>query len=163
MNNLLELAKNRWQQCNSREQLTLLVGGCCLLVYLLYIIVLQPLKEMREAEERAASAAQSSLATVRTLAATWQSRNQSTTADGSSASLVEIVDASLRSNDLRLSGLQPSGSDSVRLRLENANFDKLLSWLYEMEVTNGLQIRDLSVAPGNQVGAVAVNLRLQQR
>ena len=163
MNNLVELAKSRWQQCNSREQLTLLVGGGCLLVYLLYVVVLQPLKEMREAEERAARAAEASLATVRSLAATWQSRNQGNTSEGSNASLVEIVDASLRSNDLRLSGLQPSGSDSVRLRLENANFDKLLSWLYEMEVTNGLQIRDLSVAPGNQAGAVAVNLRLQTK
>ena len=154
--------KQWWIQLSSRDQMAVFALSVVVFIYILYAAILKPVHGMKAKQQRSYHAAQQNLDKVRTLAAKWTNRDQGSVGGGGSASIVEIVDRSLRENGLRLSGMQPSGSGNVRLRLEQVKFDDLLPWLHEMEVVKGMQVKDLSVAMGSDPGIVSVNVRLQR-
>ncbi len=148
-------------QASPREQLTLLLGAIALVIYLLFVAVLDPLQQKLDEQHARNQASQEALQRMRTMAALWVNREQGQGQSGGS-SIVEVADRSMRQHNIRMSGMQPSGSSDVRLRIDQVNFDNLLAWLYDMEVTEGVQIRDLSVAAGADPGIVVVNVRLHK-
>ncbi|SMF11894.1 type II secretion system protein M (GspM) [Alteromonadaceae bacterium Bs31] len=154
--------KEWWNQASTRDQVALVVCGGLVALYLLYIVLLKPVSEMRDTQLRKNVAQQEALERVRELAAAYVSQQGSSSDDAQKGSLVEMVDSSLRKNNLKLSGMQPSGANDVRLRLEQIPFDNLLAWLYEVEVNQRMQVRDISVATGSAKGLVSVNLRLHR-
>ncbi len=154
--------KEWWDQNSSRDQLALLALGICFLLFILYMGILKPIQDKRVTQLRNNQSALSSLKNVRDMAALWTNRDANQNRGATGGSIVEIVDTSLRAHNLRLSGMQPSGLNDVRLRLDQARFDNLLTWLHEMEVNQGLQIKDLSVATAGEPGMVSVNMRLHR-
>lgn len=148
-------------QASSREQLTLGLGAIALVIYLLFVGVLDPLRQDLDQQLHRNQASQEALQRMRIMAANWINRDQGEGQAGS-ASIVELVDRSMRQHNIRMSGMQPSGSSDVRLRMDQVNFDSLLAWLYDMEITEGVQVRDLSVAAGADPGTVVVNVRLHK-
>lgn len=148
-------------QASPREQLTLGLGAIALTIYILFVGVLDPLHSKLERQIVRNQASQEALQRMRVMAARWVNRDQSQE-KGRSTSVVELVDRSMRRHNIRMSGMQPSGSSDVRLRLEQVNFDSVLAWLYDMEVVEGAQIRDLSVAAGVEPGTVVVNVRVHK-
>lgn len=148
-------------QASPREQLTLGLGAITLTIYILFVGVLDPLHSKLEQQIARNQSSQEALQRMRVMAARWVNRDQSQGASRST-SVVELVDRSMRRHNLRMSGMQPSGSSDVRLRLEQVNFDSVLAWLYDMEVVEGAQIRDISVAAGVEPGTVVVNVRVHK-
>lgn len=151
-----------WNQNSSRDQVAILALVICVLLFILFMGILKPIQEKRVTQLRNNQSAMSSLKNVRDMAALWSNRDASRNQNAGRGSIVEIVDTSLREHNLRLSGMQPSGINDVRLRLDQARFDNLLTWLHEMEVNKGLQIKDLSVATAGEPGIVSVNMRLHR-
>lgn len=154
--------KEWWNQASTRDQLALVICGGILLFYLSYMVLLKPVIKLRDGQLTTNLAQAEALERVRELAATWINRSENTGGDNAGRSLVDIVNSSLQKNNLRMTGMQPSGADDVRLRLEQVPFDNLLAWLYEVEVSQRLQIKDLSVATGSNEGLVSVNVRLHR-
>ena len=157
----MEAFKTWLNQASPREQITLGLGAIALVVYLLVVAVLDPLHQKLGQQVQRNHAAQEALQRMRTMAAIWINRDKGS-AQAGSVTIVELVDRSLRQHNIRMSGMQPSGASDVRLRIDQVNFDALLAWLYDMEVTEGVQIRDLSVATGPDPGTVSVNVRLHK-
>lgn len=157
----MEAFKTWLNQASPREQITLGLGAIALVLYILVVGVLDPLNQKLEQQVQRNQAAQEALQRMRNMAAIWINRDRSGS-QSSGTTIVELVDRSLRQHNIRMSGMQPSGSSDVRLRIDQVNFDALLAWLYDMEVTSGAQIRDLSVATGPDPGIVSVNVRLHK-
>lgn len=157
----MEALKNWFIQASPREQITLGLGGLALAIYLLFVAVLDPLHQQLEQQVQRNQSSREALQRVRTMAARWIHRDQSA-GQSNSASIIELVDRSMRQHNLQMSGMQPSGSSDVRLRMDQVNFDDLLAWLYDMEVVEGVEIRDLSLAAGPDSGTVVVNVRLHK-
>jgi len=158
----LEAIKDWWNQASVRDQLALVLLSSCVALYVLYAGVLKPVAAMRDKQIRTNISQMEALERVRDLASQWVSRAGNSDGGSAGGSLVQLVENSLRENGLRLNNMQPSGSDSVRLRLESVPFNSLIGWLNEMEVQQRLQIKDLSIASSKDAGLVSVNLRLQQ-
>lgn len=153
--------KEFWNQQSSRDQLYMVILGTCVAIYLLFMAVYQPVKNMRDAQMKTNESTAASLERVKALAAEYIA----TTASGTNKrgpSLDGVVQSSLSKNSLRASAVDSSGKNSIRVRLENAPFDNMLAWLYDMEVSQGMLIKDVSVAGGASPGTVSVNLRLQK-
>ena len=157
----MKALKDWLTQATPREQLTLGLGGAVLAIWLLLVAVLDPLHEQLDQQVQRNQASQEALQRMRDMAARWVNRDQQAD-QGSGASIVELVDRSMRRHNIRMSGMQPSGSSDVRLRMDAVKFDSLMAWLYDMEVTEGVQIRDLSVAAGSDPGMVVANVRLHK-
>lgn len=154
--------KEWWNQASTRDQLSLVVCGGVLMLYLLYVAMLRPVIGMRDDQVRKNLSQMEALERVRELAAVVVNQNSSSEKNDNRGSIVEVVDQSLRKHNLKLSGMQPSGNSDVRIRLEQVPFDNLLAWLYEVEVSQGMQIKDISVATGASTGLVSVNMRLHR-
>ena len=153
--------KQWWEQASARDQLYIVVCGGCLALYIMFMAVYKPVKGMRDSQLKQNQAQMASLERVKNLASQVQNRNKKGNAN-SGPSIDSLVQASLSKNSLRASAMDSSGRNGVRIRLENAQFESFLAWLHEMEVSQGLRVKDLSVASGGSAGTVTVNLRLHK-
>jgi general secretion pathway protein M len=78
----------------------------------------------------------------------------------SGSPLSELIDRSLRSRSLQMSSFQPVRQGEVRLRLEDAEYTKVVSWLHDMETQESLTAKELTVTPTRTSGRVSVSVRL---
>lgn len=154
--------KEWWAQASSRDQLFLVIGLGFVGLYIMFMLVLKPVQEMREKENVKNNALRSSLETVRGLSAQVAAQNQGGPKNSKGSKLETIVQQTVSANGLQVASMNASGKTGVRLRFDEARFENVLKWLYEMEITHNLQIKDLSVARASRSGTVTVNLRLHQ-
>ena len=83
---------------------------------------------------------------------------------GAEESLVVIVDRTSRAAGLgpHLRGTQPGGDDSLRVRLEQAPFERLVPWLAELGDRFGVRVDTASFDQGGEPGLVNASLVLQR-
>ena len=146
----------------SREQLLVLIGGILLLVYLLYLLVWNPVASKRDDLKVQNVAVSQSLGSVKRLAAEYIALKKSGAASKSPVgeNLSKIVDSSVARNQLKMNRFQPSSSGDVQVRFENAVFNNIVAWLYELESGYAIEVKELSVTPGSASGLVNVSVRL---
>jgi general secretion pathway protein M len=152
---------NRWRQYNLREQAMLLLGAALVGAFLFWFALLKPVQSAVERQQLLNQASQSSLQRVRQLAAQLQQLQSSGSGESRGGDLIQLVDSSLRQNNLRMSGFQPGSDGSVSLRFDNVLYGGLLQWLYEMEINQGVVVEELSLRQGNAVGEVAATVRMR--
>ncbi|MEJ2443440.1 MAG: type II secretion system protein M [Exilibacterium sp.] len=151
-------------QRDRSEQIILALGALVLLIYVLWFMVLQPMGKAREEQRRINVATAEQLSRVRILAAELKSSEQQSGGSGrrrrGGGSIAELLDQTLRQNNLSMKGFQPSSNGEVKLRLDGVAFDNLLQWLYELESQHQVEVRELSVLSGKSAGIVIANVRL---
>lgn len=143
-----------------REQLSLLVGGGLLVLYLVYVILWSPLVESQQQLRLQNQVARESLVTIKELAAQYKQLSADASSSLSSDSLPTLIDQSVASNGLRMGRFQPMSSGDVQVRFENSSFDNLMQWLNQLEEKHGVVIKDLSINQGNATGLVNASVRL---
>ena len=157
MNELL--AKfNRYQRS---EQIALLLMGVALVAFILWLAVIMPLEKKRKQLETGTIAAVKTLGNVQTMVASI-GRNGAARSGGAGENINGLIDSSIRAANLSMNSFQPGANGEVRIRLDRANYSSLMQWLYDIEYTHGVTIKDLSIAATNEVGFVNANLRLQK-
>ena len=146
----------------SREQLLLIVCGFFVGLYLLYLLLWNPIANKRDDLLVQNQSVAQSLGSVRSLAAQYQALKQSGAAGKSPvrSNLSQIVDTSVARNQLKMNRFQPSSSGDVQVRFENAVFNNIVAWLYELESEYAIEVKELSVTPGAASGLVNVSVRL---
>jgi len=153
----------KWfKNLQSREQLLVIVCGFFVAVYLLYLMLWSPVSSKRDTLIVQNQAVMESLGAVRSLAAEYQSLKKSGAASKSSVgnNLSRIVDSSVARNQLKMSRFQPSSSGDVQVRFENAVFNNMVAWLYELESEYAIEVKEISITPGSASGLVNVSVRL---
>lgn len=158
MNELLS-AYNRLPR---REQLALLLLTVVFALFLLWVALLNPLQKKRTQLQQANVAATQSLGRVQIMTAQIKQAQAQGNSARSGENINGLIDSSLRNHGLSMSGFQPGSAGEVRVRLDSAAYGPLMAWLHELESKQGVSIRDLSIATGNNPGQVAVNLRLHK-
>ena len=149
-------------QRNPREQLSLLVLCLVLSAYLVYMLAWRPLAEMRDglAAQNRAEAAR--LQRVDALASEVINRRDSGAVANRRGNLASIINQSTGRLQLQVSRLQPNARGDIQVRLENAVFDDVLAWLYEMEYREGLLVREVSITRAGPAGHVNATVRIAQ-
>lgn len=146
---------------NRREQTLMLGCGLAVMLYMIWLLVFVPIEKKRDQLLAANTATTQTLGRVQ-IAAAQIEQARARGASASTENLSGLVDSSLRANGLSMSGFQPGANGEVRVRLDRANYESLMQWLYDLEFKQGVRISDLSVAATNEPGQVSVNLRLQR-
>lgn len=147
-----------------QQQIMLLAGAAAILFYLMFVLVLAPMSASATTWQRKNQAASATLVEVKQLAREYQ-RLQNTDVSISHSSdenLTRIIDNSVKANQLTMSRFQPSSTGDVQIRFEDAVFNHVLAWLYQLEGENGILVKDLSVTPGVAAGLVNVSVRLRK-
>lgn len=154
--------KEWWDQASSRDQLMILACGIVLLVYIMYVAVLKPVQNMADRQVKTTAAQKVALERVRKLATQVKAMNQGGN-ENDSRSAESLVESSISEHGLRVTGFDASGKSGIRVRFEKVAFDKLLAWINELEVNQGLSMKDISINSASEQGVVSANLLIQGR
>ncbi len=145
-----------------REQLSLLVLGLALALYLLYMMLVAPLGNARDDMARQNRGVAESLQRVDAMVSQILALRESGGSAAGKRNLTTLVNRSTAALGLQVARLQPNSRGEIQVRFEGASFDDLLSWLHQMEMRESLLVRELSVTQGGSAGRVNATIRLAQ-
>lgn len=145
-----------------RERNLVYVAAGLVAVAIVYLAVVMPLQTM--SARRAARVEQkgADLAWMRQVAPQVRAAAAAGGASASNESLVVLVDRTARDAGLgsALRDQSPSGEHGLRLRLESAPFDVLVTWLALLQQRYGVTIETASIDASGAPGLVNASLSL---
>jgi len=147
---------------NQREQLSLLVLGIALALYLLYMVAWAPLAERRSELAVQNEAVAQSLQRVDAMVSEIIRLREGGGASASRRNLTSLVNQSTGRHGLQVSRLQPNSRGDIQVRLENAVFDDLVAWLDEVENRERLLVTEIAITRTGNVGRVNATIRISQ-
>jgi general secretion pathway protein M len=154
--------KEWFAQLNQREQMSLLALGLALALYLLYIVVWSPLNSEREQLALQNTAIAESLVRVDAMVSELLQLRAGGVKTGTGRNLTSVINESTSRLQLPVIRLQPNSRGEIQVRLENASFDDVLQWLYQMEYTEHMLVREVSLTQSNTAGLVNVTARIAE-
>ena len=154
--------KTWFTRLTQREQMSLLVMGIALFVYLLYMLVWSPLDDRRDRLQQQNRGVAESLQRVDAMVSEVILLRDSDARPGARRNLTSLINQSTARRDLPVSRLQPNSRGEIQVRLESAAFDDMLAWLHELEHREGLLVREVSVTQSGAAGRVNATVRIAQ-
>lgn len=145
-----------------REQLSLLIMAVAVSLYLLFVVFLAPLSEARDRMALQNRSVVESLQRVDALVSQIMHLRENGNDSSTRRNLTSLINSSTSSFQLQVNRLQPNSRGEVQVRLENAAFDDLVAWLYQVEYSEGLLILEASITQTGTVGRVNATVRLAQ-
>ena len=145
-----------------REQLSLLIMGLAVALYLAFVIVIAPLSQARDRMVVQNRGVAESLQRVEVLVSQILHLRETGNGSSTNLNLTSIVNRSTSSYQLQVNRLQPNSRGELQVRLENAVFDDLIAWLYQVEYKEGLRVLETSITQAGTVGRVNATVRLAQ-
>ena len=154
--------KEWFAQLNQREQMSLLALGLAVALYLLYVLVWSPLDSKREQLALQNVAIAESQVRVDAMVSELLQLRAGGVKTGTKRNLTSVINESTSRLQLPVIRLQPNSRGEIQVRLENAVFDDVLRWLYQMEYTEHMLVREVSLTQSNTAGLVNVTARIAE-
>ncbi|PCI58063.1 MAG: general secretion pathway protein GspM [Gammaproteobacteria bacterium] len=148
-----------WQGLNLREQQLVLVMGAVTSLFLLYSLLWQPLNDSLANTKKKLASRQELLTWVNNNTARYQSIKSTSGNKKSTGSLSSIVNRTANQQQLSITRMQPQG-DVLQVWLDSAPFTQLLFWLEHLTNNEGLKVKAIDLAKGDNEGEVRIR-RLQ--
>jgi general secretion pathway protein M len=145
-----------------REQRMVAIGGCVVAVLVLVLGILVPLQSAVSSAVKGNETKRQDLAWMQANAPEIRAAGNEVAADTGEAPVV-LVDRVAREAGLAsaLRGTQPNGT-GVRVQLEAASFDTLVTWLATLDERYGLAIESITVDRAAQPGVVNASITFTQ-
>lgn len=131
--------RKRWLQLDSREQMVVLALAILLAVVFLVFAVWMP---SHKGAEKARAEYESNRQTLLWIQANADQVRSSSA--GSGGSVLGDVNSSAGSNGLVLSRVEPEGDATVRVWIEQADFNKVAAWLSQLK-SQGVSIGEAQI------------------
>ena len=145
-----------------REQRVVAIGGIAVAVLVLVLGILVPLQSAVSSAVKGNETKRQDLAWMQANAPEIRAAGNDVAADTGEAPVV-LVDRVAREAGLAsaLRGTQPNGT-GVRVQLEAASFDTLVTWLATLDERYGLAIESITVDRAAQPGVVNASITFTQ-
>jgi len=154
---------NKWySRLNQREQISLLLLSGAVGIYLLYMLLWSPLVSARDDMIVRNQGVAASLVRVDAMVSEVLVLREGGAGNASKRNLTSLINQSTSRMNLQVSRLQPNSRGELQVRLENASFDDILAWLYQMEYSQGLLVREVSLTQSGSAGRVNASIRIAQ-
>ena len=162
----LEPINQRLDAMEKRERLTVIAGSIVLLITLFYSLAWEPVFAERDAQQQQYESQGQLL--------TWmkqsgqkikdlQSSGASSNARFKNQSTSSLVERSAQSMGVKqFIKKQSSDKKGVKIDLENADFDRVILWLVDMQKKYGIQTSSIKIEKQDKPGAVKVRLTLER-
>jgi general secretion pathway protein M len=154
--------RERFRALSQRDQLSLVVLGIALLLYLCYRLLWLPVADQRAAVERQNRVLAETLLRVDLLSAQLQRAGlaQGVNDGPSAASLTAVVSQTAPRFGVRVARLQPNSRGELEVRLDDAPLPGLLRWLHHLEQEQAVTLIELSTTQTASAGRVNATFRL---
>ena len=151
-----------FNQRSQRDQMSLLLLGLVLVLYLLYLFVWSPLDQRRAALALQNNAIAQSQVRVDAMVSELLQLRQSGASTGAKRNLTSVINESTGRLKLPVIRLQPNSRGEIQVRVEDATFDDVLKWLHEMEYKEGLLVREVSLTQTGTAGRVNLTVLIAE-
>ncbi|MFA5627408.1 MAG: type II secretion system protein M [Thiohalomonadaceae bacterium] len=154
--------QHHWMSLQDRDRHILLGGGVVVLLLLFYTMLWEPLNTHLRQLEQHLQEQQANLVWMQQAAKEVQTlRGATPTLTKNTQSLLTISDNSSREHNLdkAIKRIQPDGQHTVRIWLEEADFNSILRWLDSLLMQHQVHITMLNIE-GNAASPGQVNARL---
>ncbi|MEQ3531748.1 type II secretion system protein M [Pseudoalteromonas sp. XMcav11-Q] len=147
-------AVNYWRGLKEQEQKLLIVAGVIFVVFVLIMGIFKPLNQ-------AVSDAKAKLKRNHELV-NWVGQSVNKLKSNSPAQVIsggnisQIVNNTRGRFQIDISKMQPSG-ESLRLTIDDVEFNKLVAWIDELTNKHGVKVENLDLTQGNLPGFVRVS------
>jgi len=147
-----------------RERRMVVWGGIAGGVLLFFGVLVIPLYTSAARADERVTRKTEDLGWMRSVAAEIRAAGPMREAAASGESLVVVVDQTARSAGLgpALRGSQPSGTDGIRVRMEDASFDAFVGWLAQLQQQHRLVVETASIDRTSTAGAVNVTVNFKR-
>ena len=145
-----------------RDQRVALIGAVVALVVLIGAIFIPLDGSVSRATARVQHKA-SDLAWMRAVAPQLAAAGAALPTPSSQRSLIVVIDTSARESGLgsALNSTEPSGPGMLRVRLDRASFDTLVTWLARLSQQNGIHVESGNIDAAGPPGLVNAGLVLR--
>ena len=154
--------KQWFSQFNQREQLSVLLLGLALALYLIYMMLWRPLEDLRDQMEVRNEGVASLLQTVDAMVSEILVLRDSGTSGGPKKNLMALINSSTSEAGLAVSRIQPNSRGEIQVRIEGETFDELLAWMHVMELRESLLVREVAITQSGTAGRVNATIRIAQ-
>lgn len=150
-----------YDNLSTRERNLVTVAGALLAVALVYLVLVLPLQTFTERKVKSVQQKTADLAWMQSVAPQVM-QAYAPGGGGSGESLVVLVDRTAREAGLgsTLGGQSPDGEQGLRLRLESAPFDQVVTWLAQLQEQHGVTIVAANIDAASAPGLVNASLTL---
>jgi general secretion pathway protein M len=147
-----------------RERALVVIGGAAVLIVAVYLLALAPFYGAVNARAERVARKEGDLAWMRSVGGEVMALNASspTAPAPSNESLVVLIDRTARECGLgsALTGQTPTGENGIRVRLEQAEFDKLIVCLGSLQQSHSVSIESANIDRTAKPGFVNASLVL---
>ena len=160
----MQQLKDKFNALQPRERIIMIAGAILVLVVAVYVLVLAPLYGAVSAQAKRVSQKEGDLAWMRSVSGEVAvlSANAPAHPGPSNESMVVLIDRAARECGLgsSLTGQTPNGERGIRVRLEGAEFDKLMVCLGQLQQVHSVDVESATIDRAAQPGLVNANLVL---
>jgi general secretion pathway protein M len=153
---------DRYRALSVREQRLVLVGLAALALTLLLTVFVPLDRSVARARTRVLHK-QEDLAWMRAVAPQLAAAAPVVAPPSSQRSLIAVIDSSARESGLgaALATSEPSGTNGLRVTLNQASFDTLVAWLARLSQQNGIHVESATIDSTRTPGLVNAGLLLR--
>jgi general secretion pathway protein M len=160
----MQKLKERFNTLQPRERMIVIGGAILVLVTAIYVLGLAPLYAAVNAQAKRVEQKEGDLAWMRSVAGevAMLSASAPSRPGPSNESLVVLIDRAARECGLgsALTGQTPNGERGIRVRLEGAEFDKMMVCLGTLQQVHAVDVESATIDRTGKPGLVNANLVL---
>jgi len=160
----MQKLKDWFSSLQARERAIVVSGGILVLIVAIYLLALAPFYAAVNSRAERVARKEGDLAWMRSVGGEVMALNANTTTAvaPSNESLVVLIDRTARECGLgaALTGQTPNGDNGIRVRLEQAEFDKLVVCLGSLQQAHSVNIESANIDRTGKPGFVNASLVL---
>ncbi|MCF2859591.1 type II secretion system protein M [Pseudoalteromonas sp. SMS1] len=146
---------NYWHSLKEQEQKLLIVAGVVFVIFTLVMGVIRPLNDGVQAAQKDVQKQQELHAWVAKSVAQLKARGSNQAVAGN-RNLTQLVNRTRGRHGIQISKMQPR-DNTLRINIDNVEFNKLVSWIDELTNQHGVKVANLDLGEEQQQGYVRVS------
>lgn len=152
-----------WYRAQTQRDQRLAAGGAVVALVLLIFAIFVPLDTSVSRAHARVQHKASDLAWMRMVAPQLAAAGAALPTPTSQRSLIVVIDSSARESGLgaSLHSSEPSGPGALRVRLDKAPFDTLVTWLARLSQQNGIHVESATIDAAGAPGLVNAGIVLR--
>src|SRR5579863_3200811 len=145
-----------WFRAQSPRDQRVAAAGAVVLLLLVILGIFLPLDSSVARANARVQRKEADLAWMRSVAPQLAAAGAAVTAPTSQRSMIVVIDSSARESGLgsALNSTEPGGPGVLRVRLNRASFDTLVTWLGRLSQQNGVHVQSATIDAAGPPGLV---------